>query len=361
MILNCTKNIFALLLSLVVVGSLAAQGLSYPVTVWDFGDIHEQDGEVCYRFTAVNNEHNPIVIDRTYTSCGCTTADYPRKPIYPGDTVSITVCFDPSGRPGAFHKQINLAINGTFRDVLTITGNVIPKPHGIEDDFPFYIGGGLRFDRNTFGFGHVWQNGTKSMVIRYVNTSERQVSLKFNTESKSGLLHVTAPRIIAPHAEGDITLTYDLTRSGGNYGILTDKLLVDVNGRVSDMGVYASAIGVDDFSLVDPDTAPKLSLSPQFKDLERVQQSVTPVTYTVTATNDGESPLVVRWVDDSRPGMKVRLRAGTRIAPHKSITFEVELDTSKYYTAEVFDAVTIVVNDPSRPSREIKASAKLKF
>lgn len=340
---------------------LFAQGFYFPTSKWDFGKIKEQSGVVCHTFKAVNKGSSPLVITKVYTSCGCTTTDYPTRPIAIGDTLQIKVCFDPAGRPGEFDKDVNIAVNGQFRNTITISGEVEAKPHTIEDDYPFYMVGGLRFDQNTFGFRQMGQGTVSSMVVRYVNTSNNRIRPKFVFVKKSGFLKITYPEYIEAGAKGDITLTYDLSKTQNAYGIHTDKIVVIVGEKQSDMSLYTSVIGVDDFRNTSLDTAPKLKLSTQFYNFGEIPQRDEPYKHTIVATNEGDEPLIVRSVGTRTTGVSTTLHTGTVIAPHDTIKFDLILDSRRYYMPDVFDYIPIVVNDPSRPFRELKVGAKLKL
>lgn len=124
---------FALMLVTLTVGVALAQQKEAAITVTDsathdFGDIKEADGPVTHTFTVINNGELPLVISRVAASCGCTTPSWTKEPIAPGKTGDIKVTYDPTGRPNAFTKTINVYSNGkTGSYVLTIRGNVIPK------------------------------------------------------------------------------------------------------------------------------------------------------------------------------------------------------------------------------------------
>ncbi|MBA9077480.1 DUF1573 domain-containing protein [Rufibacter quisquiliarum] len=89
---------------------------------FDFGDIRQ--GEVVqhtFRFT--NNGSQPLVISNVRTTCGCTATDYPKKPVMPGETASITARFNSAGKRGQQNKVITIdsnALQGSTQ-VLIIT------------------------------------------------------------------------------------------------------------------------------------------------------------------------------------------------------------------------------------------------
>lgn len=101
----------------------------------NFGKILETDGPVSHTFEFSNGGQTPVAIDRIITSCGCTTPDYPRRPIEPGEKASVRVTFNPSGFAGRFEKSISVVNGGNKnRNFLIISGFVVSQ--AVEDTQP---------------------------------------------------------------------------------------------------------------------------------------------------------------------------------------------------------------------------------
>ena len=65
------------------------------------------------------------MITRVIASCGCTTPEWPKAPIAPGQKGEIKVTFNPDGRPGPFAKTISVYSNGKKGSfILNIRGEV---------------------------------------------------------------------------------------------------------------------------------------------------------------------------------------------------------------------------------------------
>lgn len=93
--------------------------------VHDFGKIAEGEKVGCV-FVFENRGTGPLVISSAGTSCGCTVPRYSKKPVPPGETGTLEVIFDSSGRDGLQTKTITVASNATKPVILlTIKGNVI--------------------------------------------------------------------------------------------------------------------------------------------------------------------------------------------------------------------------------------------
>ncbi len=332
------------------------QPLRFAVTEWSFGDIREEGGAVTHTFGFTNSGTTPVAIDRVATTCGCTTPDYPKTPIAPGATARIEVVFDPRGMPGEFSKVVTvISGGGKFREYLTITGNVIPRPRTVEEDYPNDMGGGLRLSTTLMAFRTVAQGSAVSMVSRWANTSTEPVTLALDSDEPSGLLTIHAPESLCGGCRGDITFTYDLTEKT-RYGSFHDVVRPVVGGTPASKTIYTSATGIDNFEGVDTSAAPKLFFSAMFHNFGEVRQRTMPYTFRLTATNEGTAELHIRSVASSA-GLQTSLREGMTLAPGSSLPFEVMFYTGRYEPGEVQATIGIVVDDPMRPTREIRVAA----
>ncbi|RKR84766.1 uncharacterized protein DUF1573 [Mucilaginibacter gracilis] len=80
---------------------------------YDFGKIKEGD-KVSHNFKFTNSGKSPLIISSAVASCGCTTPEWPKEPVKPGDSGVIKVTFNSAGKGGLQDKLI------------TITANTIP-------------------------------------------------------------------------------------------------------------------------------------------------------------------------------------------------------------------------------------------
>jgi hypothetical protein len=94
--------------------------------VHDYGTIVQgSDGSCEFRFT--NKGKVPIVLNDVKASCGCTTPEWTRTPVAPGEKGIIKVTYN-TNNVGAFGKSITVSSNAKNSPVvLTIKGNVTPK------------------------------------------------------------------------------------------------------------------------------------------------------------------------------------------------------------------------------------------
>jgi hypothetical protein len=123
------KLILSLLLTCFSSTLLLAQGkvddrIRFEKAEHNFGKI-PQGKPVTISFTFSNPATQRLMIQDATAECGCTTPEYPTKPIAPGGTGTITVTYDAK-EPGAFTKRITVRlINVAEPKVLTIKGEVV--------------------------------------------------------------------------------------------------------------------------------------------------------------------------------------------------------------------------------------------
>ena len=78
--------------------------------IHDFGSITEGDTiEHFFKFT--NTGAYPLIINNITASCGCTTPEWPRDPIEPGEESSIKVRFNSRNKEGEQNKTVTVFAN----------------------------------------------------------------------------------------------------------------------------------------------------------------------------------------------------------------------------------------------------------
>lgn len=94
-------------------------------TAHDFGDIERKGGDLIAMFRFVNEGDAPLVIKKIHKSCSCTTVNYSRRPVLPGESGEIKVKYEPHKiEPGKFHKVIQIYTNDSSKSkLITIQGN----------------------------------------------------------------------------------------------------------------------------------------------------------------------------------------------------------------------------------------------
>ena len=100
--------------------------ITFDVTDVTFAEV-EEGAPAQHVFTFRNTGDAPLRLTAVRPSCGCTSPEWSRDPVAPGDSGSVTVVYDSKGRPGAFHKSILVKTDGEPASVtLHIRGQVRP-------------------------------------------------------------------------------------------------------------------------------------------------------------------------------------------------------------------------------------------
>lgn len=93
----------------------------------DFGKIKQGD-KVSYDFKFTNNGKSPLIITDAVASCGCTTPEWPKTPVKPGESGLIKVIFNSAGKTGLQDKQITITANTVpAQNVVHLVGEVLTK------------------------------------------------------------------------------------------------------------------------------------------------------------------------------------------------------------------------------------------
>lgn len=105
--------------------------ITFDSLVHQFGSIAIGE-KVVHSFRFKNTGNAPLVISQVVPSCGCTTLkDWPKEPILPGESGSITAEFNSSGFPGLISKTITVGTNCIPKDwYLKLEGEV----KGVESE-----------------------------------------------------------------------------------------------------------------------------------------------------------------------------------------------------------------------------------
>ena len=112
-----------------LVPTVKGPGIVFVNKIYDFGKIQEENGPASTTFEFTNNGSEPLILSEVRASCGCTTPDWTKEPVAPGEKGFVKATYNAKGRPGVFEKSITVKSNATEGNesvVLTIKGEVIP-------------------------------------------------------------------------------------------------------------------------------------------------------------------------------------------------------------------------------------------
>ena len=95
-------------------------------TAFDFGKI-PQGKPVTHVFMFTNIGKVPVSLDNVQASCGCTTPEWSKDAVAPGETSKITVGYNAANE-GTFTKSITITYNGSQTKQINIKGEVWKTP-----------------------------------------------------------------------------------------------------------------------------------------------------------------------------------------------------------------------------------------
>lgn len=333
--------------------------LSFESDKWDFGKVAEEGGKVDYLFRFKNNLSYPVVILDIKSGCGCTTPEYSRKPVKPGESGSVKIIFDPMNRPGHFTKSVMVTTSASNVPLrLTIQGEVQPRQKSVEEQYPFDVGDGLRLEVNFHAFSYVGRGERVEERIGWINTSTRDIALKFLPHQQSGLCRVEYPERLPAGARGEIILIYNINKESNQYGTLNDIFDIEVNGTIVRTMLSTQAIAVDKYDAdIDEISVPVARFSKNFIKFAEVKRSTTVVNQELEILNDGEIDLIIRAVELNDKSIQCSLKAGEKIRPGEKKRVRLILNTSECDYGVWVDRLRVVTNDPRHPMRTLRVTA----
>lgn len=166
------------------------------------GTIREGDGVVERTFMLCNEGKEPVTFVQGYTSCGCTTIQFPKDSLLAaGDSATITLRFNPRGKSGPFYESgtvVYVASPTTERQrlQLTLEGECESSDETLLRQYPFSVAPELRASAREFDLGNVQRGQHVERYLSLLWTKEgnaRQLlKLDFTppTDLKAGINHV---------------------------------------------------------------------------------------------------------------------------------------------------------------------------
>lgn len=85
-----------------------------------------QGKPVTFEFVFTNTSKEPVLITDVKASCGCTTPDYSKSPVKPGEKGIVKAVYNAAA-VGAFTKNVTVTISADPNPIiLTLSGTVLP-------------------------------------------------------------------------------------------------------------------------------------------------------------------------------------------------------------------------------------------
>lgn len=314
--------------------------IEFQETSFDFGTIGENNGKAVHVFQFKNTGELPLILTNVRAGCGCTTPEWNRQPIAPGEAGSIKVSFDPRNRPGAFTKSVTVNSNAANSVVsLTIRGNVSRKPIGPYEKYKYQVGP-VKIFNNGINLGNIKNTQQLERKLAIVNTGDQPAILKATSDSPAISVTISAPSL-TKGAVGHLLVKYDAAQKG-DWGFVSDIVRLTVNDQ--DKGSLNVTANIsEDFSSYQGnfEKAPVITLSETEANLENVAPNSTN-THEFYIQNTGKSELIIRKTKASDPETSIALPK-TTIKPGKKVKAVVTYKTKNAKSTQIIQLIT---NDP---------------
>ena len=328
----------------------------------DFGAFKEDDGKVTCHFRFVNTGKDAVSVRAARASCGCTAPSFTKTPVEPGDTGTITVRFNPTGRPGRFSKSVAIDLAGETdlpRQNLVIKGVVIGSSNTLRSRYPIEAGA-LKFRTTQIPFGSVTKGKAKSAFLEVYNSSEDSVSPQWERVPQCIRVASSDKGAIPPGEQAvySMVLTPDATSL---YGIFTDSLLLGLPGEVT-VKIDVTAILEEDFSRLTPgqrQKAPVIDIEGDRVDFGVIDTGTEETSRNFTITNRGQSDLMLRRVYTIDPGVTVRVSTD-KVKKGKTAIVTVTVKPGEL-PADILNArIQVIANDPDNPITIVRAVGEVR-
>lgn len=112
---NSLRIVLVVMMSVLTVLAINARtpgakvGVSFNRVEADFGTV-SAGAPVRLEYVMTNNSDAAVAILSARASCGCTEPQYPRRPVAPGNSATISVSFNTNGQRGEINKEVTLRL-----------------------------------------------------------------------------------------------------------------------------------------------------------------------------------------------------------------------------------------------------------
>ena len=354
------KKIFStLFMALTAVTMMAQQPvITFEKTEHDFGKINEADGRVSVVFSFKNEGMSPLVLSNVRASCGCTTPTWTKEPVEPGQTGSITVTYNPNGRPGRFQKTVTITSNASEATKrVYIKGEVIPKSAKPANKYTVSVGA-LSMKEKTLDLGDIKKGEMKGSDLEYANLTKEDHHVELATSGADAFLisQVTLADVKATEV-GKFQFAID-TKATKLYGPVEAYAYVVVDGKKEFSEEYKLTIKaniVEDFSqmtIEEKQQAPIIEVQAEFNAGKVVAGKNLKFSFPIK--NIGVNPLEIRRVYSADKALNVKQPKAVKSGKKGNVTIDINAKNLKpgAYTREV----VIITNDYVKPVKRVKLS-----
>lgn len=337
--------------------SLAASSqalIRFEEKVHDFGNIREADGPVAYDFVFVNDGNAPVLIKNVESSCGCTSPEWSKQPVLPGQKGFVKATFDPKDRPSHFDKTVTVYSNARPAVVeLKIKGNVEARTRTVLDDYPYELPSGLRLPVDHISLMNVKKGEVKKMTVGVYNNSGKKLNVSFQ-ELPAYLKLEMEPSAIDAKGLASLQVVYN-SALHGEYGLNEETVTLVADGKK--YPTRWSVFVEEDFDKTDRATAPQIQVEKKYYNFGSAA-SDQPARFVYKLTNTGKSVMKIHRVYTNDP----RLRLGDyprELQPGGVLQLNVET-LKGAEKGKLSGLISVITNCPDSPETNLRFYGEIK-
>lgn len=339
---------------------LAQPKIELVETTYDFGQVKEEDGPIMHEFEFVNVGDAPLIISHVKASCGCTTPNWTKDPVAPGERGYVRAQYNPMNRPGNFSKSLRINTNGQPPVTYAyIKGSVIPRVKTIEEKLPTIMGQ-LRVQSNNINLGRITDEKTVKSQVELYNDSETDTLVFLEKYEAPTFITVHFDTLVLPpKTKGSAWVSYDPSHEDHlgmqNFGVSlftteAEESRKNLNLRASVREYFPPMTDVERTN------SPQLSINNKLQNVGRVQAGEK-IKVEYELVNSGKKSLNIRKIDPNCACLTASL-SDFDIKPGKSAKLKVEFDTSDRRGGQN-KTVYIYSSDPQNPTQVVTIRATI--
>ncbi len=328
-----------------------AQEISYEKDLHDFGVVKESEGKVAHQFVFTNTGDEALKIERVNASCGCTTPNWTKDPIKPGEQGYIIANFDPKGqREGYFQKHIYVYTNTSpSMNPITIEGR-IKKSTTNKNEFP-KSSGNVRMSTYNVFFDTVNASVVDSATFEIYNSHDRPIRIN-QIESKNFVYAGRLPKVLTGNGTTEFKVYFSAPISLNKeekYGMVYDEIkMITDDPKQPEKTMNVAAFIKPDIQKEEGQSmanAPNIQFEGKAHDFGEVKEG-DKLTTRFKFKNTGQQKLEILDIS-SFCGCTVSSPENTMVEPGDSSTIKVTYDTRKRSGNQIND-ITVFTNDPNQ-------------
>lgn len=321
--------------------------------VYFLDGIRSDDGTQKISFVGINNGSKEYVIDTVFTECNCIHPQIDTKNVLPGDSVKVTLDFNPLNKVGTNDIKIGVVSNKDTIE-LFVRGNIMPS---LSKDVLLNFSNGdscVKYETSGLDFGVVLDTSNNSKKLRLYNNCDKPINAIIELDSLSSLSVDNTSFSLKPHSINVIDMVFTPNKEI-NYGFYTESFTVNLENNVHQK-FLASAVIQESLIKSDSLGVPKVRVNKSIYEFGSMKKG-TNKSHVFNIKNVGSQVLELRSITPTCECVTVDLEKAT-IKPGESIDL-IAVYQNENRVGYQRKTIVIVTNDPARPYLQLLINGKV--